>query len=301
MTHAAVRHTVAVLGPGAVGGVFAVRLAQAGHHVITVGPSDTIGMVALAGITVEVDDKLETARPEVRERLERPVKLLLVSVKSHKLEEALELVDPETVANGVVVPLMNGLEHLDPLRERFGPRVAAASLARFEAYRVGRVQIVQPHPGGVVTLASEELSEEELNDAARIIGEAGFEVQIDTDEKSVLWRKAARLAVLSAATSLTRRPVGSLRDDPEWRPRMEAAIAEACAVAAADGVHLIPSSQWTLITSMDYDLTTSTARDVEEGRPSELDAIAGSVVRAGARLGVPCPVLSELVSEALAA
>jgi 2-dehydropantoate 2-reductase len=293
--------TVAVLGPGAVGGVFAVRLAAAGHHTIAVGPPETIGMVALAGITVEVEGELESVRPEVRERLERPVKLLLVSVKSHKLADALERVDPEAVANGVVVPLMNGLEHLDPLREHFGPRVAAASLARFEAYRVGRVQIVQPHPGGVVTMASEELSEEELGDAAEMIRRAGFEVNIETDEKSVLWRKAARLAVLSAATSLTRRPVGALREDPEWRPRMEAAIAEACAVAAADGVNLIPSSQWTLITSMDYDLTTSAARDVERGKPSELDAIAGSVVRAGQRLGVPCPVLSELVSEALAA
>jgi 2-dehydropantoate 2-reductase len=296
-----VTYTVAILGPGAVGGVFAVRLSAAGHHTITVGPPETIGMVALAGITVEVDGDLQSARPEVRERLERPVKLLLVSVKSHKLAEALERVDPETVAHGVVVPLMNGLEHLDPLREHFGPRVAAASLARFEAYRIGRVQIVQPHPGGVVTMASEELTEEELTDAAAIIRGAGFEVNIDTDEKSVLWRKAARLAVLSAATSLTRRPVGALREDPEWRLRMEAAIAEACAVAAADGVNLIPSSQWTLITSMDYDLTTSAARDVEQGKPSELDAIAGSVVRAGERLGVPCPVLSELVSEALAA
>jgi 2-dehydropantoate 2-reductase len=295
------RHTVAILGPGAVGGVFAVKLAQAGHYVITVAPPETIGMVALAGITLEVNGDLQSARPEVREQLERPVKLLLVSVKSHKLAEALERVDPATVEKGVVVPLMNGLEHLDPLREHFGPRVAAASLARFEAYRIGRVQIVQPHPGGVVTMASEELTEEELVDAAGIIREAGFEVNIDTDEKSVLWRKAARLAVLSAATSLTRRPVGALREDPEWRPRMEAAIAEACAVAAADGVNLIPSSQWTLITSMDYDLTTSTARDVEQGKPSELDAIAGSVVRAGERLGVPCPVLSELVSEALAA
>jgi 2-dehydropantoate 2-reductase len=56
-----------------------------------------------------------------------------------------------------------------------------------------------------------------------------------------------------------------------------------------------------VISSMDYELTTSAARDVAEGRPSELDAIAGSVLRAGERLGVPCPVLSELVSEALAA
>jgi 2-dehydropantoate 2-reductase len=293
--------SVAVLGPGAVGGTFAVKLSLAGNHTIVVGPTQTIGMVALAGITVEVEEKSLSARPEVRERLERPVSLLLVAVKAHQLADALDRVDPDALADGVVVPLLNGLEHLDPIRAHFGPRVAAASLSHFEAYRVGRVQIVQPRATALVTLASEELSAEEIEETAAMIRAAGADVEIEEDEKSVLWRKAARLAVLSAATSLTRRPVGALREDLAWRPRMEAALAEACAVAAADGVNLIPSSQWSVITSMDYDLTTSTARDVAEGRPSELDAIAGSVVRAGKRLGVPCPVLSELVSEALAA
>lgn len=293
--------SVAVLGPGAVGGAFAVRMFLAGNHTVVVAPPETVGMVALAGITLEAEGELLYARPEVRERLERPVKLLFVAVKAHQLEDALELVDPEAVASGVVVPLLNGLEHLDPIRAHFGPRVAAASLSHFEAYRVGRVQIIQPRPLALVSMASEELSKQELEDAAVLMRGAGIDVDIEEDEKSVLWRKAARLAVLSVATSLTRRPVGSLRDDIVWRPRMEAALAEACAVAAADGVNLIPSSQWSVISSMDYELTTSTARDVAEGRPSELDAIAGSVLRAGERLGVPCPVLSELVSEALAA
>lgn len=293
--------SVAILGPGAVGGVFTVRMFLAGNHTIVVAPPETVGMVALAGLTLESEGELLYARPEVRERLERPVKLLFIAVKAHQLEDALELVDPESVGSGVVVPLLNGLEHLDPIRAHFGPRVAAASLSHFEAYRVGRVQIVQPRPLALVTMASEELTKQELEDAATLMRGAGIDVDIEEDEKSVLWRKAARLAVLSVATSLTRRPVGALRDDLVWRPRMEAALAEACAVAAADGVNLIPSSQWSVITSMDYELTTSAARDVADGRPSELDAIAGSVLRAGERLGVPCPVLSELVSEALAA
>ena len=292
------RHTVGILGPGAVGGVLAVRLLGAGHHVIVVAPPETVGMIALAGFTVEVDSDVLTGRPEVRERLERPVKLLLVTVKAHQLEEALERVDPSVVEHGVVLPLLNGLEHLGILREHFGPRVAAGSLSHFEAYRVGRVQIIQSTQRSAVTMASDDLSAEDLDEISRILESAGFEVRREESEKEVLWRKGARLAVLSAATALTRRSIGSLRDDSEWRPRLEAALGEACAVAAADGVNLIPSSQWTVITSLDYDFTTSTARDVMAGRPTELDAIAGSVVRVAERLGVPCPVLSELVSEA---
>ena len=61
---------------------------------------------------------------------------------------------------------------------------------------------------------------------------------------------------------------------------------------------MMPSAQWTRIIEMDHNLTTSAARDVLAGRRNEIDAIAGSVVRAGGRLGVPCPVLSKLVSQA---
>ena len=84
------------------------------------------------------------------------VDLLLVTVKAHQLEGALEQVDPAAVADAVVLPLLNGLEHVDVLRAHFGARVAAGSLGRFEAYRVGRVQIIQTTPSGVITMASEE-------------------------------------------------------------------------------------------------------------------------------------------------
>jgi 2-dehydropantoate 2-reductase len=69
-------------------------------------------------------------------------------------------------------------------------------------------------------------------------------------------------------------------------------------VATADGVNLMPSAQWTRITEMDAGLTTSAARDVAAGRPNEIDAITGAVVRAGERLGVPTPVLSGLAEQA---
>ena len=139
---------------------------------------------------------------------------------------------------------------------------------------------------------------QELERAADILRAAGMQVAIEDDEKRVLWRKAARAAVVSSATALTRRTIGELRTDPEWRPRMEQALDEACAVATADGVKMMSSAQWTRIVEMDPHLTTSAARDVIAGKRHELDAIAGSVVRAGKRLGVPCPVLARLAAEA---
>ena len=94
------------------------------------------------------------------------------------------------------------------------------------------------------------------------------------------------------------RAIGELRSDGEWRARLEHAIAEACAVAEADGVQLRVAAQWEIIEEMADETTTSAARDVAAGRRSELDAILGSVLRAAGRLGVPTPTLSALAASA---
>lgn len=293
------RPTIAVLGPGAAGGALAVRFLGAQYRTICVSHPASVHLMAYAGISLEAEHgPVLNARPEVAEELVQPVSVLLVTVKAPDLEQALERVAPEAVAEGVVLPLMNGLEHMEPIRARFEGRVAAGSLSRFEAYRVGRMQIIQTTPSAVITMASSDVSPTDLDRAARLLRVPGIEVEVEDDEKRVLWQKAARLAVLSAGTALARRTVGELRTDPEWRPRLEAALDEAVLIAAADGVELHKASQWARIAEMDHDLTTSAARDVEAGRPSEIDAIAGAVVRAGERLGVPCPVLTELVGEA---
>jgi 2-dehydropantoate 2-reductase len=293
--------TVAVLGPGAVGGALAAHLSSGGVHTVCVPRRDMAGVMALSGLTLEVDGREPlVVRPQIADELTDPVAVLLITVKAHQLELALEQVDPAAVEDAVVIPLLNGLEHLEVIRDRLGPRVAAGTISRFEAYRVGRVQIIQKSPSGLVSFASTDLPFEELDRAATLLDRGAFEVLIGESEKQVLWDKAARLAVLAAVTSLTHRSIGALLDDRTWRRRMEEAIAEACAIAAADGVMLLPTTQWAIIGEMDYDFTTSTARDLEAGRPSELDAIAGSVVRAGERLGVPCPVLTDIYDRATA-
>ena len=117
-------------------------------------------------------------------------------------------------------------------------------------------------------------------------------------ENPDLREKAARLAGLAAATVAANRPVGALRDDSTWGGRMRTALDEAAAVAAADGVALDAAAQWSIIEAVPPELTTSAARDAAAGRPTELDAITGSVVRAGLRLGVPTRALAALLEEA---
>jgi 2-dehydropantoate 2-reductase len=235
---------------------------------------------------------------EVTERLEQPVGLLLVTVKAPALQDALERVDPAAVSEGVVLPLLNGLEHMDVLRERFDGRVAAGSISHYQAYRTGRVQIVEATASPVVTMASEDVPRSDLERVADVLRQARVDVRVGQSEKRVLWHKAARIAALSAATAATGRTIADLRGDQQWRDRLQHAISEACAVAAADGVPLRVAAQWDIIDQIADETTTSAARDVAAGRRSELDAIVGAVLRAARRHDVPTPTLSQLAAAA---
>ena len=291
-------NTAAVLGPGAVGGALAVRLANSGVHVVCVAHPEAAGLIALAGLVVESPEGTLAARVEVVEQLAKPVDLLLVTVKAPGLDDAVERVEPGVVANGVVLPLLNGLEHMDVLRAGFGARVAAGTISHYQAYRAGRVQIVEATPPPLITLASETLSRTEVEQVADRLRRARMDVRVGQSEKRVLWHKLARIAPLAAVTSVSGRTLGEVRNDPKWRPRLDSAIVEACAVAEADGVSLRAAAQWAIIDEMADETTTSAARDVAAGRRSELDAILGGVLRAAERLDVSVPTLTELAAAA---
>jgi 2-dehydropantoate 2-reductase len=189
---------------------------------------------------------------------------------------------------------LNGIEHMQTLRARLvGSRVVAGSIGWIEAWLERPGTVVQNTPRVVMTLSSDADAA-----TAELLRRSGVEVRVNGSEAAVLWEKLARQAPVAAATASTQRPIGELRSDPEWRARLEDAIRETCAIAAAEGVQLAPEAQWEIIESMPPLLTSSTARDIAAGRPSELDAITGAAVRAAHRLGVPAPALEGILREA---
>jgi 2-dehydropantoate 2-reductase len=283
--------TVAVLGPGAVGGVLAVGLVRAGVRVVCIARPNTAGVIAAQGLSLSHGPEVETARPETTTELREPVELLLVTVKAPALDDALERIQAPAEA---VVPLLNGIEHMQTLRSRLlGSRVVGGSIGWIEAWLERPGMVVQNTPRTVMTLASEAAAE-----TIELLRRSGTEVHVNGTEAAVLWEKLARQAPMAAATAATQRPIGELRAETEWRARLQQAIEETCAVAGADGVPLRPEAQWEIIESMPPKLTSSTARDIAAGLPSELDAITGAAVRAGRRVGVPMPALEGLLAEA---
>jgi 2-dehydropantoate 2-reductase len=268
--------------------MLAVRLALAGNRTICVARPGTVSAIGQDGLRLATPAEELHAYPEPLERLSEQVDLLLVTVKAPALDEALgRIAEPPALT----LPLLNGLEHVDVIRARLRSTVVVGSIGRFEAFRAGPARIVQRTSSALVAIASDNLQAGKPEETVAVLTRAGIDAQLRSSGRAVLWEKAVRMAPLAALTAATGRTVGQLRADR----RLRAGIEEACAVATADGVPAAPEEQWAIIDAMPSRLTTSTARDVAAGLPSELDAITGSVVRAGRRLGVPTPVLEELL------
>jgi 2-dehydropantoate 2-reductase len=290
------RETIAVLGPGGVGGLLAAALARSGTPVVAVAREETAEALNRAGIAVRSAVLGDFhAHPRALAQLEQPVRALLVATKADGLDEALDRI---ATPPDLVVPLLNGLEHMETLRARFGAERVAA----------GKVQVVsdRPRTGEIVHTSSfvrvqvardQPGREREIDALVTALSDAGIDASVGTSEAQVLWSKLVRLGPMTTTLAAADRPWAGVRDDPVWRERLEASVREAAAIARADGATVDPQAILDEMQAMHDDATTSMQRDIAAGRPPELDAIAGAVVRAGARHGLEAPTLNSMAAD----
>jgi 2-dehydropantoate 2-reductase len=287
---------LAVLGPGGVGGWVAAALASSGRKVTVVAKEATVERIAAEGIQVRSAVHGDyTARPAATAHLREAVDALIVASKGTALESALERIEDRAVADAVVLPLLNGLDHMEVLRGRFPGRVIAGVI-RIESDRPEPGEVVQTSPTASIEMASDgDVEPARIEGLARALEAAGIPVEIGPSEAAVLWGKLVRLNALAVTSSATDRTMGFIRNDPEWRAKLVACIEEACAVARAEGVE-IPSARVVAELEATHDsLTSSMQRDISRGQEPELDQIPGAIIRAGARHGIACPTIEELV------
>jgi 2-dehydropantoate 2-reductase len=270
----------------------AAALERAAARVTVIAREETVAAIARDGIAVQSARLGELhARPEAVTALDRPVDALVVAVKAAGLDEAIERAQAEP---HLVVPMLNGLDHVERLRRRFGPRAVAATI-RVESTRVAPARIEQTSPFLVVELASADPRMRGSLDAfADLLDGAGIPARVRESEADVMWGKLVRLCGLALATTAYDLPLGPIRSTPELRADLEGCIREAAAVAAADGSLQDPAETIAELDEAHDELDSSMHRDVAAGREPELDAIAGSVLRAAARHGLDCPTIERL-------
>ncbi|HEV7176911.1 MAG TPA: ketopantoate reductase family protein [Solirubrobacteraceae bacterium] len=285
---------IAVLGPGGVGGFLAAALTHAGEDVTVVGREPTVERIRDGGIHLTSAVLGEfTARPAATPELGDAVDVLFVAAKATGLDAAVSRIRSEPA---LVLPLLNGLDHMRHLRERFA--TVAAGTIRIESDRRAPGVIAQTSPGVRVELASDDpRMRPVLERLAATLEAAGVPALVGPGEAQILWSKLVRLTALACTTSAGDQPIGFIRTDPDWRRTLEACVQEAAAVANADGAGLDPAGPLGELETAHAELGSSMRRDIAAGREPELDAIAGSVLRAGRRHGVQCPTIERLSLE----
>jgi 2-dehydropantoate 2-reductase len=287
----------AILGPGGVGGFLAGALDRAGAEVTLVGRDPATAAIARDGIrvhSVRLGDF--EARPAAAPELAGEVDALFVATKAVGLEDALARVgslDPR-----IVLPLLNGVDHLTLLRERFGTRAVAGSI-RIESTRLSPTEFEQTSPFLRIDMASSDPAMAgPLEQLAAALEAAEVPATVLDSEAQAMWDKLVRLNALACTTSAWDLPLGDVRDDPEKRAALEACVREGAAVANAEGATVDPDGTIAELDDAHPGLRTSMQRDIAAGRPPELDAIPGSVLRGAKRHGLACPTIERLAAAA---
>lgn len=280
----------AILGAGAIGGLVGTALASLGEDVtVLVRPAGLADYPK--SLTLERPQGTISAPAKAAAALTEPADVLWISTKAYQLQEALESVRSLPAC---VVPLLNGVDHVEILRARFGhDRVVPATIA-VEAEKIAPGRFLQRSPVVRLNLASS--GEALLGGVAGRLSSFGFTCQFIPNEQTLLWTKLCFLGPFALVTSASGMNQGEILSSPEWKQKLSSAIAEFCAVARASGAEVDPAKMLAIFSGMAPGMRTSMQKDLAAGRQVELDAIGGPVVRGGARYGIDVSTTAGLVA-----
>lgn len=288
---------IAMFGAGGAGGYFGARLVRAGERVAFIARGEHLRAIRNDGLQVDSADGDFSVRPE--RVSDDPaevgtVDVVFVGVKAWQVPEAARAMAPLIGPQTFVVPLQNGVEAPDQLAEQLGARHVVGGLAKVLSFIAGPGRI--RHLGGPASIAFGELDRrpsERTERLREILLRSGIDASIPPDIRVALWEKFLFIVPVGAVGAVTRAPVGTVRTVPETRRMLEEAMREIRAVAAGTGISLeddLVARTMAFVDALPPSGTTSMQRDIVGGRPSELEAWSGAVVRLGRQAGIAAPL-----------
>jgi 2-dehydropantoate 2-reductase len=280
-----------ILGAGGVGGLIGAVLARAGEPVTLIVRPEAADRHPRE-LTLESAFGKFSAPVSVRATVERPLDVLWITVKAPQLQPALERI-PEAARIGAVVPLLNGIDHVQVLRARFGHDGVVPATISVETERTAPGKIVHRSPFARLNVAAS--GRERLETSVQELTRFGFDCKFVDDEVTLLWSKLVLLAPLALSTTAAASPIGGVVADTKRKAMLEACVREACAVAIASGAVVDANSVISTIENLPPPMRSSLQKDVDAGRPAELDAIAGPILRGAEAHGLTVPATRQLV------
>ncbi len=290
---------IAMMGTGGVGGYYGGLLAQTGQDVTFIARGAHLRAIQDKGLQVKSvlgDFVVQPARATDNPAQVGPVDLVLFATKTYHTDEAAKAIAPMVGPDTAVLSLQNGVDAAD----RIGAVVGMEHLLGGATWLSAAVEAP-----GVIGQYSQfrriVLGELDGRTTPRVqaiyaaLAATPATVELVGNILEVLWTKFVFISAVSALGSLTRVPMGEYRDVPEARAVLVQALEEVAAVGRAKGVTLAPdvvAKTLAFIDNSSPGIKPSMQRDVETGRPTELESMIGVVVRFGEQLGVPAPLMS---------
>jgi 2-dehydropantoate 2-reductase len=297
---------IAVIGAGAVGGYFGGRLALAGNDVVFLVRGKTLealrsGPLRVKSINGDFEVRVRaTSDPAEIDATEA----VLVAVKAWQVPEAAAAIGKMRAENSLVIPLQNGMEAPEQLAAVLGTDVVAGGLCRIVAKAIGPGKI--DHYWAEPSVAFGELAplrnRERLAQLRAAFVTANVRCEMPADIATAMWEKFLFIAPWGSLASLTQSPIGPIRSTPGLRARLVAGLQEVAQIARADGKDFGAESVAKTLAILDRlpeATTSSMQRDIMAGRPSELEAQTGAIVRLGRKTGMPTPAHDAIYAELL--
>lgn len=285
---------IGVLGPGGVGGLIAALAARAGAEVTCVAPQPTVNVLRERGILIASARFGDFRQPlAATNELVTPVDVLCVAVKATMLEEALQSVHKDVLDGALVVPFLNGVEHVAMLRRRLAPARVIAATIKIESTRVAPGQIEHASPFAEIELALNPPFGEVADQFVNLLSTAGFDVIVRGDELGILWEKLAFIGPCALMTTAYRAPVGEIR--AVHRDELAQVVREVAEVAASAGVTIDAANVLSRFDMIPGTMRSSMERDAAAGRAIEIEAIGGSLIRTADRASLAAPALRNVV------
>jgi 2-dehydropantoate 2-reductase len=287
---------IAVMGAGSTGGYFGGMLARGGNEVTLIARGAHLDAIRSGGLKIIRDDEEFTVQCQATDDPSEVghVDLALICVKTYQSDAALPLMKPLVGPETTVLCLQNGVDSYLKAAEILGEQAVLPGAAFIEAAMLGPGKIRQSGTLVRIIMGESDGAESPRCQAIRdaFIG-SGVPAEILPDIRAGQWEKFLFIATMAGVTSMARATLAELMPQPHWRNVVLACLAEIDKVARASGVGLPPDIVAKTVSSIEEhlaDLQASMHTDLMAGRPLELDALNGAVVRAGIEAGVATPV-----------
>lgn len=295
-----------VYGAGAVGGYFGARLSQAGQSVIFLARGANLQAIRESGLKVESPKGDYTVWPaNVTDNVASVtgVDAVILGVKAWQVCEVAKSLSPLLQPTTQILTLQNGIEAPVQLADLIGKEHVLGCVCKIICSLVAPGQI--RHLGMEPALIMGELGKTSDSKSGEPIAEAlrgaGITVELTNDIEAALWQKLLFIAPMSGVGAVSRSTIGEVRRIPETRGMLQQAMEEILAVAQAKGIFLnqgVVNKTMAFVDTLPPQGTASMQRDIMEGRPSELEAISGIVVRMANSAEIDVP-LSRFIYSAL--